>query len=799
MVNKHYLILAFLFIVRVSNLQAQLCPDDLLNYSGDMSGGWGYWTKQSNWRNDFGSSGYAYIDLDGATNRLLYQPLTGLSNSNTPYVVEFDIWSNNYNNDLSRTGTTGTLVFSLGGVTYATFVNNGVANGNVSVSTAGGASCNISSFPVTLIEDEAWTHVVLSFNYSGSASGNFQFSFSSSPPDGDDFAIDNVTLCNNCPYDVTGNIIEEGPQTVCSGSVAATITGYLPDFGGSPTQQYQWQYSSSPTGPWTNIPGATSQNYSPGIVTTTRYYRRIAKSSCYETYSDSYLVTVLSKPNVGSDATVSCTGTNTTYSLTGSPNTGTWTALSGNPTGASLGATTSGVATVTFSNASSGAYSFVYTLPNDCKDTIVLNFDACILLSGNVFNDNDGLVDNTVDGSLISNLLGTALYVNVVKMGVVIEVITLNPDGTFIGSAPKNSTITLEISTTAGVVGLAPPSITLPSNWTTTGENLGSGTGNDGTADGNQQVSITTSNISEINFGLERLPESDDKSQTIAEPTPDSYLTLDGSGANPPALSGSDPEDGSKGAGSKLQIVTLPTNGKLVYDGVELMAGDIITNYDPSKLQIQFTGGGYTTTSFTYAIIDNADKQDPTPATYSLSWSGSPLPVNFVYVTANVSRYKTVLLEFKTANENGINSFIIEKSVNGIDWYNLGQLEPKNSSSNAIYKWTDFTPKEENLYRIKVINLDNTVSYSIIKRAMVSFSGNPNIFPNPAHTFINITDAKPNSTVQIYSTAGKLIQETKIEKSNQTVDISKFMKGVYMLKISQNNVVYYNSKLVVKN
>ncbi len=69
---------------------------------------------------------------------------------------------------------------------------------------------------------------------------------------------------------------------ILSGNVAMNATAdpgpLVADaaYGGVPGSpyNYQWQQSSSPTGPFTNISGATNMTYSPGSVSATTYYQR---------------------------------------------------------------------------------------------------------------------------------------------------------------------------------------------------------------------------------------------------------------------------------------------------------------------------------------------------------------------------------------------------------------------------------------------------------------------------------------------------------------------------------------------
>lgn len=95
---------------------------------------------------------------------------------------------------------------------------------------------------------------------------------------------------------------------------------------------------------------------------------------------DSLTVTASSKPNAGSDVTI-CAGTADT--ITGSPLTipgaspinGAWSAVSGNPAGATLSVLSTGVARVNFSNSASGTYRFKYTL-GACSDTMRFTVNA---------------------------------------------------------------------------------------------------------------------------------------------------------------------------------------------------------------------------------------------------------------------------------------------------------------------------------------------------------------------------------------------------------------------------------------
>ena len=61
-------------------------------------------------------------------------------------------------------------------------------------------------------------------------------------------------------------------QTICSGTAPVTLTGAVPG-GGSGLFQYQWERSTDNI-TWTPIGGANAQDYSPGTLNTTTFFRR---------------------------------------------------------------------------------------------------------------------------------------------------------------------------------------------------------------------------------------------------------------------------------------------------------------------------------------------------------------------------------------------------------------------------------------------------------------------------------------------------------------------------------------------
>ncbi|TCJ12627.1 PKD domain-containing protein [Flaviaesturariibacter flavus] len=76
---------------------------------------------------------------------------------------------------------------------------------------------------------------------------------------------------------ISNNTIS-GNQTICINTAPAPLTGSVPN-GGSPSQPLTFQWESSTNGAvWTPVGGANSQNFAPGVLTQTTYFRRIVRS-----------------------------------------------------------------------------------------------------------------------------------------------------------------------------------------------------------------------------------------------------------------------------------------------------------------------------------------------------------------------------------------------------------------------------------------------------------------------------------------------------------------------------------------
>ncbi|MFZ1454068.1 MAG: hypothetical protein WAT20_15285, partial [Ferruginibacter sp.] len=153
---------------------------------------------------------------------------------------------------------------------------------------------------------------------------------------------------------------------------------------------------------------------------------------------------------------------------------------------------------------------------------------ALQVISGNVFNDADGLVDNNVSETLTSvgpvangkTNAGNLLYANLISGGLVVATMPVPVNGTFLFENVPTGTYTVQITTNQGLVGQPQPVTNLPAGWVNTGEFNGVGAGNDGAVNGlSAPIIVAIGDIkSDVNFGIERLPNSKDYLTVITTP-----------------------------------------------------------------------------------------------------------------------------------------------------------------------------------------------------------------------------------------------------------------------------------------
>jgi hypothetical protein len=175
-----------------------------------------------------------------------------------------------------------------------------------------------------------------------------------------------------------------------------------------------------------------------------------------------------------------------------------------------------------------------------------------LTISGNTYNDHSALIDNMVNGSLISAIGTSALHANLFKGSVFVATTPVSGGNYTFSNLAGNTNYTVVISTVPATAASTPTS-TLASGWMSTGEFVGSGAGSDGTVDGKVNVSLVTSSISDVNFGMQQPPTANTATlPSQLNPGGVSFVAVPATN-----FGGADPGGGSI---SFVKLTSFPTN-----------------------------------------------------------------------------------------------------------------------------------------------------------------------------------------------------------------------------------------------
>ncbi len=182
-------------------------------------------------------------------------------------------------------------------------------------------------------------------------------------------------------------------------------------------------------------------------------------------------------------------------------------------------------------------------------------------------------------------------------------------------------------------------------------------------------------------------------------------------------------------------------------------------------------------------------------------------------LTAFNGNYKngTVALSWTVSNNQETNSFVIERSTDGVNFSTTGELSSLKKQSMASYAFNDNVGEFNTpvlYYRLKMINTQGYPVYSKIIRIVLNNGGEAaiSITPNPVKEQIQlniVSNGSKNVQVYIYNMAGQLMQSTKtqVSKGFSSISISgldRWERGVYAVKVLLDNEVFTEKVVVTK-
>ncbi|MFI5159897.1 MAG: putative Ig domain-containing protein [Sphingobacteriales bacterium] len=192
-------------------------------------------------------------------------------------------------------------------------------------------------------------------------------------------------------------------------------------------------------------------------------------------------------------------------------------------------------------------------------------------------------------------------------------------------------------------------------------------------------------------------------------------------------------------------------------------------------------------------------RQDPTLAVHLLNFTGAK--------ATNGNK-----LNWVTENESTYTNFTLERSTDGGATYNA--LEGFTSNSLGSYSFLDTAPETANMYRLKMVDLNGTVTYSNIVTMLYAnnnssiVKNNIMLYPNPAQSTINLTinAVNPTSanpavgsesnaafatgtgyTIKIMNSAGVVVRTTTTTQQTWQTNVNALLPGTYIMQVVKNS------------
>lgn len=203
-----------------------------------------------------------------------------------------------------------------------------------------------------------------------------------------------------------------------------------------------------------------------------------------------------------------------------------------------------------------------------------------------------------------------------------------------------------------------------------------------------------------------------------------------------------------------------------------------------SQSTVSFTGAGNLKTSVQTFVSAGA--------CVVYTYQSGALPVKLASFNAK-KEGRNVNLNWATTEEIGSDRFEIQRSTDGKQWATIGSVKAAGTARLANqYQFADERPVNgQNLYRLKMIDLDSTFAYSKVEALTVN--NGVSIYPNPVANILHIQQEAGERVAQVFihDAIGRLAKESAAETD---VDVSKLSRGKYVV-----TVVYANGTSATSN
>lgn len=245
--------------------------------------------------------------------------------------------------------------------------------------------------------------------------------------------------------------------------------------------------------------------------------------------------------------------------------------------------------------------------------------------------------------------------------------------------------------------------------------------------------------------------------------------------------------------------LTVAAGGNMTVTGNVAAGNNLILEVD-GNLQIDgnLTAGMNSTASGTGTVNVGGTITGPPDFVNS-----SLLPVSLLYFKASVES-QNVLLSWATASEINNDFFTIEKSTDGIRFWELANVKGAGNSLELItYQWRDKSPFSKTYYRLSQTDFDGTKTFFDIIQVSFGQREEVEIFPTVIGDglfYVSINEGSNAQKLALLGADGKIYFQTNVQSGVEPIQLTEqIQSGMYMIRVTgKDGVVLSTQKVFVK-
>ncbi len=163
----------------------------------------------------------------------------------------------------------------------------------------------------------------------------------------------------------------------------------------------------------------------------------------------------------------------------------------------------------------------------------------------------------------------------------------------------------------------------------------------------------------------------------------------------------------------------------------------------------------------------------------------STLPVNLLSFSGKQQTNYNLIL-WKTSNEYDINKFIIERSSDGYNFSQAGEVMAVNTGAGNAYEYRDLNiiPNKKYYYRLQILDNSGSLKYSPI--VTVYANNRPDIiitYPNPVSDKLTISSGSQIRHIEISDLTGKILFKSNRINLSEPINTRAWPSGYYFIKV----------------